>query len=132
MKESMKFQCPTTSPAHQQAPHHYLKEPPLTILENPIPHQGVMNTQPEISSTPPQMGKYQNLGPNQPRNPSNHNIVHTKEEEIILQTHDRQYNVPLDSTTTTSKAAPPISKKPLMISHPNTEPSPRIPHMLLR
>jgi hypothetical protein len=29
----------------QQAPQHYLQPPPPTVLQNPIPHQGVMNTQ---------------------------------------------------------------------------------------
>jgi hypothetical protein len=31
--------------APQQAPQHYLKQIPLEVLQNPIPHQGVMNTQ---------------------------------------------------------------------------------------
>jgi hypothetical protein len=61
-----------------------LQPPPLAVLKNPITHQGVMNTQQEINSTPPQMGQYQNPGPNQPRNPVDRSILHTNEEEILL------------------------------------------------
>jgi hypothetical protein len=95
MKESMNTQCPPTPPTPQQAPQHYLQPPPPVILQNPIPHQGVMNTQQEIKSNPPQMGQYQNLGPNQPENLADRNILHTSEEEIILQTHNHPYDIDL-------------------------------------
>jgi hypothetical protein len=75
------------------------------------------------------MGKYQNLGPNQPRNLTDCNILLTSEEEILLQTHGRQYDVPPESTPTTSKVAPTTAGQPLMIPHPNTQPNPRIPSM---
>jgi hypothetical protein len=57
------------------------------VLKNPIPHQGVMNTQQEVHPAPPQMGQYQNPGPNQPGNLVDRNILLTSEEEILLQTH---------------------------------------------
>ena len=43
MKESMNVQHPLVSPAPQQGPQHYLKQPAPDVLKNPIPHQGVMN-----------------------------------------------------------------------------------------
>jgi hypothetical protein len=95
--------------------------------EKPIPHQGVMNTQQEINSTPPQMGKYQNPGPNQPRYPVDRNILHTREENILLQTRGCQYNVPLESTPTTSDTTLDTVGKVLMIPRPNAEPNPHIP-----
>jgi hypothetical protein len=45
-----------TSPTPQQAPRKYLQHPPPTVLQKPIPHQGVMNTQHEVHPVPPQMG----------------------------------------------------------------------------
>jgi hypothetical protein len=54
----------------------------------------MMNTQQEINSTPPQMGQYKNPGHNQPRNPVDHNILLTSEEEILLQTRGHQYGMP--------------------------------------
>jgi hypothetical protein len=106
MKESMNAQRPPVSPAPQQAPQQYLQQPPPTILQNPIPHQGVMNTQQEVHPAPPQMGQYQNPGPNQPGNLVDRNILLTNEEEILLQTRGRQYGVPPESTPTTSEMAP--------------------------
>jgi hypothetical protein len=95
-----------------------------SCFQNPIPHQGVMNTQQEIIPAPPQMGQYQNPGPNQPRNPVDRNILLTSEEEILLQTCGRQYGVPPDSTPTTSEEALATFGQPLMIPRPNTEPNP--------
>jgi hypothetical protein len=128
MKESMNTQRPPTPPAPQSTPQHYLQPPPLVIFQNPIPYQGVMNTQQEINSAPPQMGQYQNSGPN----PVDRNILHIREEEILLQTHDRQYNMPPDSTPTTSEKTPATIEQPFMIPHPNIEPNPRIPCIPLR
>jgi hypothetical protein len=56
MKESMNVPCIPSSHAPQQAPQQYLQQPPPTVLKNPIPHQGVMNTQHEVHPAPPQMG----------------------------------------------------------------------------
>jgi len=91
-----------------------------------------MNTQQEVQPAPPQMGQYQHPGPNQPGNPIDRNILLTSEEEILLQTHVRQYNIPYESPPTTSEAAPTISRQPLMIPCPNTDPTLRIPCIPLR
>jgi hypothetical protein len=45
----------------------------------------MMNTQHEINLAPLQMGEYQNQGPNQPDNLTDHNILPTNKEEILLQ-----------------------------------------------
>jgi hypothetical protein len=102
MKESMNTQHPLAPPSPQLTPHHYLQPPPPTIFQNAIPHQGVMNTQQEGNYAPPQMGKYQNPGPNQLRNPFDRSILLTSEEEILLQTHNHPYGMPPKSTPTTS------------------------------
>jgi hypothetical protein len=96
------------------------------VLQNPVPHQGVMNTQQEMHPTPPRMGQYQNPG-----NPKDRNILLTSEEEILLQMHSRQYDAPSEFTPTTSEAAPTTAGKPLMILCPNTEPPIRIPRIPL-
>jgi hypothetical protein len=36
---------PPAPPAPHQAPQKYMKQPTLAVLQNPIPHQGVINTQ---------------------------------------------------------------------------------------
>jgi hypothetical protein len=77
------------------------------VLQNPIPHQGVMNTQQEVHPAPPQMGQYQNPG-----NPVDRNILLTSEEEILLQMRSHQYNAPPESTPTTSEAAPATTDNP--------------------
>jgi hypothetical protein len=106
-----------------------LQPPPPVVLKNPIPHQGVINTQEEITPSPPQLGQYQNLGPNQPGNWVDHNILLTSEEDIILQTCGRQYGIHPESTPTTSEEALATIGQQLMIPHPNTNPNPRIPRM---
>jgi hypothetical protein len=131
MKESMKTQQPPAPPSPQPTPQHYLKIPPPTILQNSIPHQVVMNTQQQIKSTPPQMGQYQNPGPNQPRNLVDCNILHTNKEEIFLQTRGCQYGMPLDSTPTTLETTLATTGQTLMIPCPNTEPNPHIPRIPL-
>jgi len=105
----------------------YVQQPPPAALQNLVPHQGVMNTQQEMHPTPPQMGQYQNHG-----NPKDHNILLTSEEEILLQTHSRQYGTPSEFTPTTSEAAPTTTRQPLIIPHPNIEPPIRIPRIPLR
>jgi hypothetical protein len=89
MKYSMNAHRPPVSLAPQHAPQQYLQQSPPVILKNPIPHQGVMNTQHEVHPAPPQMGQYQNPGPIQPGNPTDPNILLTSEEEILLQTCSR-------------------------------------------
>jgi hypothetical protein len=91
-----------------------------------------MNTQKEVNLTPPQMGQYQNPGPNQPENLANRNILHTSEEDILLQTCSHPYGLPLESTPNTSEEYPTTYGKPLMIPHPNIEPNPRIPRIPLQ
>jgi hypothetical protein len=76
------------------------------------------------------MGQYQNPRPMHPGNLTDHNILLTNEEEILLQTRGHQYGTPPESTPTTSEVAPTIVGQPLMITRPNTEPNfciPRIP-----
>ena len=68
MKESMNTPRPPVLSAPQHAPQQYLQQPSPIVLQKPIPHQGVMNTQHEVHPAPPQMVQYQNPGPNQPGN----------------------------------------------------------------
>jgi hypothetical protein len=91
-----------------------------------------MNTQQEVHPAPPKMGQYQNPGPIHPGNPADCNIHLTSEEEILLQTHGRQYSVPPKSTPTTPEVAPYTDGQPLMIPCPNTEPTICIPCIPLR
>jgi hypothetical protein len=127
MKESMNGPRPPAPPAPQQAPQQYVQQPPPAVLQNPIPHQGVMNTQQEMHPAPPQMGQYQNPG-----TPADRTILLTSEEEILLQTRSRQYSAPPESTPTTSEAVPVTTGPPLMIPCPNTETPLRIPRIPLR
>jgi hypothetical protein len=90
-----------------------------------------MNTRNMINPTPPQMGKYPNPCATQPGNSVDCSVLLTN-EEIILQTHNRQYGMPLESTPTTSETLLATTGQPLMIPRPNAEPIPRIPHMPLR
>jgi hypothetical protein len=126
MKDSMNVPHPLGLPTPQQAPQQYFQQPPLIVFQNPIPHQGVMNTQQEIHPGPPQMGQYQNLG-----NLADHNILLTSEEEIILQTCSHQYNAPPEYTPTTSKETRVKTRQPLMIPCPNTKRSIHIPRIPL-
>jgi hypothetical protein len=127
MKDSMNTPCPPASPTPKQSPQQYFQQPPSDILQNPIPQQGVMNTQQDIHPAPPQMGQYQNPG-----NLADCNILLTSEEEIILQTCSHQYNTPHESTPTTSEESKATYGKPLMIPFPNTKPSICIPCIKLR
>jgi hypothetical protein len=127
MKDSMNVPRPPASPAPQQAPQQYLQQPPPMVLQNPIPHQGVMNTQQEVHPAPPQMGQYQNPG-----NLVDRTILLTSEEEILLQMRSRQYNAPPESTPTTSETVPVTVGQPLMIPCPSTEPPLCIPRIPLR
>jgi hypothetical protein len=127
MKESGSGPHPPAPPAPQQAPQQYVQQPPPAVLQNPIPHQGVMNTQQEMHPTPPQMGQYPNQG-----TPTDRTILLTSEEEVLLQMHSRQYNAPSDPTPTTSEATPVTTGPPLMIPHPNTDTPLCIPRIPLR
>jgi hypothetical protein len=103
------------------------------VLQNPIPHQGVMNAQHEVHPAPPQMGQYQNPRPMHPGNPTDHNILLTSEEEILLQTRGHQYGTLPDSTPTMSElAAPAIVRQALMIPCRNSKPNLCIPRIPLR
>jgi hypothetical protein len=75
LKDSGSLPHPPTLPALQQAPQQYGQQPPQTVMKNPIPHQGVMNTQQEILPTPPQLGQYLN-----PNNLVDRTILVTSEE----------------------------------------------------
>jgi hypothetical protein len=86
------------------------------VLQKPIPHQGVMNTQQNMHPAPPQMGQYQNPG-----NLLDHNILLTSEEEIIFQMRSRQYNAPHESTPTTLEESPSIVVQTFMIPPPNAK-----------
>jgi hypothetical protein len=52
------------------------------------------------------MGQYKKLGLNQPDNLVDRNILLTREEDILLQTHGHQYKFPPKSTPTTLEVAP--------------------------
>jgi hypothetical protein len=132
MKESTNTQRPPTLLAPLQAPQHYLQPPPLAMLKNHIPHQGVMNTEKVINSSKPQMGQYPNLGPNQPKNMANHNILLTNKEEILMKNSGHQYGFPPEYIPTTSGKTLNTTRQPLMIPCPNNEPNPRIPCLPLR
>jgi hypothetical protein len=101
------------------------------MLQKHIPHQCVMNTQQYVNPSPSQMVQYQNPGPIHLGNTTNHNILLTTEEEILLQTRDRQYSVPPKNTPTTSKESIATSRQPLMIPHPKIENPIRIPRISL-
>jgi hypothetical protein len=86
-----------------------------------------MNTQQEMQPAPPQMGQYPH-----PDNHTDHTILLTSEEEVLLQTQTRQYSAPIDSVPTTSDTNPTTNRPPLMIPLPNAQPPLCIPHIPLR
>jgi hypothetical protein len=102
-----------------------VQQPPPTILQNPIPHQGVVNTQQDAQRPPPQAGQYHN-----PNNPAERTILLTIEEEILLQTRNRQY--PAESTSTPSETNPTPMAPPLVIPRPPAEQPLHIPCIPLR
>jgi hypothetical protein len=127
MKESVSGPRPLAPPAPQQAPQQYVQQPPPAMLQNPIPQQGVMNTQQDMQPTLPQIGQYPNPG-----NPIDRTILLTSEEEVLLQTRSRQYSATPESAPTTLDTPPFINGPPLMIPHPNTDPPLHIPRIPLR
>jgi hypothetical protein len=102
-------------------------KPPPVVLQNPIPYQGVINTQQDMQHPPPQVGQYLN-----PNNPTDRTILLTSEEEILLQTHNHQYHEPTESLPIPPETNPAPTGPPLMIPHPKTKPPLRIPHIPLR
>jgi hypothetical protein len=97
------------------------------VLQNPIPHQGVINTQQDTQHPPPQVGQYHN-----PNNPAERTILLTSEEEILLQTRNRQYPATAESTPTSPETNPTPTGPPLVIPRPSAEPPLRIPRIPLR
>jgi hypothetical protein len=114
-------------PAPQQAPQKYIQQPPPVVVQNPIPHQGVINTQQDTQHPPPQVGQYLN-----PNNPTDHTILLTSEEEILLQTRNRQYHAPAESPPIPPETKPTLTRPPLVIPLPTAEPPLRIPCIPLR
>jgi hypothetical protein len=57
MKASMNTQHPPTPPCPSTDPTTLFATTTFNYFEKPIPHQGVMNTQQEVNSAPPQIGK---------------------------------------------------------------------------
>jgi hypothetical protein len=125
LKDSGNLPPTPAQPAPQQAQQQYVQQPPPAVLQNPIPHQGVVNTQQDAQRPPPQAGPYYNL-----HNPAERTILLTSEEEILLQTRNRQY--PAESTSTPPETNPTPAAPPLVIPRPTAEPSLRIPRIPLR
>jgi hypothetical protein len=84
-----------------------------------------VNTQQDAQHPPPQAGQYHN-----PNNPAERTILLTSEEEILLQTRNRQY--PAESTSTSPETNPTPAAPPLVIPLPSAEPPLRIPRIPLR
>jgi hypothetical protein len=76
---------------------------------------------------PPQVGQYHN-----PNNPVEQTILLASEEEILLQTRNRQYSTPAESTPISPDINPTPTRPSLMIPHPSFEPPLRIPRIPLR
>jgi hypothetical protein len=125
LKDSGSIPPSPAQPAPQQAQQQYAQQPP-TVLKNPIPHQGVINTQQDAQHPPPQMGQYHN-----PNNPAERTILLTSEEEILLQTRNHQYPPTVESTPTSTEENPTPTGPPLVIPRPSAEPPLRIPRIPL-
>jgi hypothetical protein len=124
LKDSSGLPPTPAQTAPQQAPQQYVQQPPPAVLQNPSPHQGVINTQKDAQSPPPQAGQYHN-----PNNPEEHTILLTSEEEILLQTQNCQYLA--ESTPSTPETNPTLMGPPLVIPRPSAEPPLCIPHIPL-
>jgi hypothetical protein len=125
LKDSGNLPPTPAQPAPQQAQQQYVQQPPPAVLQNPIPHQGVVNTQQDAQHPLPQAGPYHNFN-----NPAERTILLTSEEEILLQTRNRQY--PAESTSTPPETNPTPAAPPLVIPRPTAEPPLRIPRIPLR
>jgi hypothetical protein len=127
LKDSGSLPHSPAQTAPQQAPQQYVPQHPPAVLQNPIPHKGVTNTQQDTQHPPPQVGQYYN-----PNNPTERTILLTSEEEILLQTRNRQYHAPIESPPITSETNPTPAGPPLVIPRPFAEPPLRIPRIPLR
>jgi hypothetical protein len=125
LKDSGNLPSTPAQPAPQQAQQQYGQQPPPAVLQNPIPHQGMVNTQQDAQRPPPQAGPYHNLN-----NPAERTILLTSEEKILLQTRNHQY--PAESTSTPPEINPTPVAPPLVIPRPTAEPPLRIPCIPLR
>ena len=85
----------------------------------------MVNTQQDAQRPPPQVGQYHN-----PNNPAERTILLTSEEEILLQTRNRQY--PAESTPISLETNPTPMAHPLVIPCPPAEPPLHIPRIPLR
>jgi hypothetical protein len=72
------------------------------------------------------MGQYHN-----PNNPAERTILLTSEEEILFQTHNRQYPPTAESPPTSPKTNPTPTGPPLVIPRPSTESPLHIPRIPL-
>jgi hypothetical protein len=127
LKDSGSLPHSPAQTAPQQAPQQYVQQPPPTMMQNPIPHQGVISTQQDTQHPPPQVGQYHN-----PNNPAERTILLTSEEEILLQTRNCQYHTPTESTPISPETNPTPTGPSLVIPLPSTEPPLRIPRIPLR
>jgi hypothetical protein len=127
LKDSGSLPPSPAQSAPQQAQQQYAQQPPPAVLQNPIPHQGVINTQQDAQHPPPQVGQYHN-----PNNPAERTILLTSEEEILLQTRNRQYPATAESTPTSPETNPTPTGPPLVIPRPSAKPPLRIPRIPLR
>jgi hypothetical protein len=127
LKDSGSLPHSSAQTAPQQAPQQYVQQPPPVVLQNPIPYQDVINTQQDTQHPPPQVGQYHN-----PNNPAERTIFLTSEEEILLQTHNRQYHTPVESPPISPETTPTPMGPPLVIPLPSSKPPLRIPHIPLR
>jgi hypothetical protein len=127
LKDSGSLPHPLALPAPQQTPQQYVQQPPPAVLQNSIPHQGVINTQQDTQHPPPQVGQYLN-----PNNPVDRTILLTSEEEILLQTHNHQYHAPTESPPISLEANPTPTGPLLVIPCPFAEPPLHIPCIPLR
>jgi hypothetical protein len=73
------------------------------------------------------VGQYHN-----PNNPVEQTILLTSKEEILLQTRNRQYQTPAESTPISSETNPTPTGPPLVIPRPSSEPPLCIPHISLQ
>ena len=103
-----------------------MQQPPPAMLQNPIQHQGVINTQQDAQHPPHQVGKYLN-----PNNPADRMILLTSEEEILLQTCNHQYHAPAESLPIPPETDPTPTGPPMVIPRPSVEPPLRIPRIPL-
>jgi hypothetical protein len=126
LKDSGSLPHSPAQPATQQAPQQFVQQLPPVVLQNPIQHQGVINTQQDTQHPPSQGGPYLN-----PNNPADRTILLTSEEEILLQMRSRQYHAPAESPPLPPETNPTPSGPRLVIPHPSVEPPLRIPRIPL-